>query len=91
MAQSPLIIQTKDGDFMSTMAIHARWEFDLRIGKEKESYRDAVEEESTVALAALPVSETTGRRWFGRSMISFAIPLGAELVRWFFRIHGLPL
>jgi hypothetical protein len=76
---------------MSTMAISARWEFDLRIGKGKGASQETAEEKANLPRAALPESGKMSRRWFGRSLISFAIPLGAELIKWFFRIHGLPI
>jgi hypothetical protein len=76
---------------MSTMAIHARWEFDLRIGTGKESSREAATEETPLKTVALPVAEATRRRWFGRALLSFATPSGVELLKWALRLHGFPV
>ena len=73
---------------MPAMAVHARWEVDLRIATGKDSTQEAVTEETPLPGAARSVVKTIRRRWFGRTLGSLAAPFGIGLIKWLLRIHG---
>lgn len=76
---------------MSTMDIHARVKFDLRIEPGKESSPETITEVGPLVVAALPLVEAM-RRWrFGRILLSSAVPCGVVILKWALRLHGFPV
>ena len=81
----------RGGERMSTMDIHARVKFDLRIGPGKESSQEATTEEAPLVAAALPAVEATRRKRLWRALLSSAVPVGVVVLKWALRIHGFPI